>query len=411
MAGEGGNIVRNVFGKSYKEAEHIMKDASKGTLDFKSPQENTFYGKQGGKKFGDYESKKSDTLLVTKMDGPFDPETNKKVDVIEKGKWYNYQAVEFSRVPTKSELKQLNWGIKYDDGEVVEIASVKGLKGISYRVPKERNITKLRVYTFFKKPSDKVSIEKEVLLSHIKIVITSEITGYTIQGLKGEDYIFSDPAVIVPTYKVNVNNYDADNKKGKLEFTFNVTRDAWYNLGKNENKKYELLNRAFVPKDWAQNLYGVYWIPSYPNQFKVARSGLDAFIFTRYGNRKIPAQPLKTQKLLNGKSIEHPRTEENFATDVMIHIGGTYEVKGYDHLGGSYGCFGFIPEDDIYPTPELAKKASENDVFDDKTSNDDWKNVADKIIKLSFQKNKELRILLEYRDEKNNYYPTEVLSE
>lgn len=189
------------------------------------------------------------------------------------------------------------------------------------------------------------------------------------------------------------------------------TRDVWYNLGKNENKKYELLNRAFVPKDWAQNLCGVYWIPSYPNQFKVARSGLDAFIFTRYGNRKIPAQPLKTQKLLNGKSIEHPRTEENFATDVMIHIGGTYEVKGYDHLGGSYGCFGFIPEDDIYPTPELAKKASENDDFDDKTSNDDWKNIAVKIIKLSFQKNKELRILLEYRDEKNNYYPTEVLSE
>lgn len=57
---EGGNIIRNIFGKSYKEAESITKDASKGALDFKSPKENTFYGKDGGKKFGDYEEKKEE---------------------------------------------------------------------------------------------------------------------------------------------------------------------------------------------------------------------------------------------------------------------------------------------------------------------------------------------------------------
>ncbi|MFB9076279.1 DUF6402 family protein [Flavobacterium procerum] len=60
MEGEGGNIIRNISGVSYKEAEVITKDASKGALDFKSPKENTFYGKDGGKKFGDYEEKKEE---------------------------------------------------------------------------------------------------------------------------------------------------------------------------------------------------------------------------------------------------------------------------------------------------------------------------------------------------------------
>jgi hypothetical protein len=350
-------------------------------------------------------------LFVKKINGPIDPSTNKVVGIIEKGKAYNYEAIEFSRTPTKSELKNLKWAIQYDEGKINEATVVKGLNGISYNAPKESNVSKLRVYAFFNEPSEKVSIEAEVLLPHIRIVITNKITGYTIQGLKGEDYIFSDPVVVIPTYKVNIINYDDKNKNGKLEFSFNVTRDAWYSLGKNNKGSFELLNRAFVPENWNQNLYGVYWIPSYPNQLKVVRSGLDAFIFTRFGKRKIPAQPLKTQKLLNGTNIDHHRAEENFATDVMIHIGGTYEVMGYDHLGGSFGCFGYIPIDDIYATPELAKKASENDDYDDLTSNSEWKKEADKIIKLSFEKKKELRILLEYRDEDQNYFPKEVLSE
>lgn len=411
MAGEGGNIIRNVFGTSYKEAESIMKDASKGLLDFKSPHENTFYGKKGGKKLDEYQHKKSHELLVKKLRGPIDPATNKIVDIIEKGKAYNYEAIEFSRTPTISELKNLKWGIKYDEGEMVEAISVKGLKGISFKVPKERNIKKLKIYTFFKAPSENVCVDKEILFSHIRIVITSEITGYTIQGLKGEDYAFADPVVIVPTYKTNVLNYNDQNKNGKIEFSFNVTRDAWYNLGKNKNKEYSLLNRAFVPANWNQNLYGVYWIPSYPNQFKVARSGLDAFIFTRFGNRKIPAKPLRTQIDINNKEIHKARKDQNIASDVMIHVGGTYEVKGYDHVGGSYGCFGYIQDEDIYSSPELAKKASEDDDYDDNTTNSDWKKTADKIIKLSFEKNKELRILLEQRDESKNYYPKIVFSE
>lgn len=153
-------------------------------------------------------------------------------------------------------------------------------------------------------------------------------------------------------------------------------------------------------------------MPSYPNPISTTYlpSGLDAFIFTRFGKRKVPAQPLKTQKKLDGTSITSARSVENLATDVMIHVGGTYEANGVSSLGGSYGCFGYIQKEDIYATPELAIKASNDDDYDDETTNKDWKNTADKIIKL-WRKNKKMLILLDYRDESLNYYPTIVIKE
>lgn len=250
----------------------------------------------------------------------------------------------------------------------------------------------------------------------IRLEITNEITGYTIQGLKGLNYKFSDPAVVVPTYKTNILYIEKDIKgddcKVENKGGFDVTRDAWYCLGKNENDKYELLNRAFVPDNYERNLFGLKWIPSYPNiSATYARSDMDAFIFTRFGNRKIPAKPLRTQENLDGTSIDSPRKEENFATDVMIHIGGTYEMFGYQHLGGSYGCFAYIPEDDIYSTPELAEKASDEDKYDDISSNSTWKEITNKIKLLAFEDAKEMQVLLKYRDESNVYFPPKVLSE
>jgi hypothetical protein len=88
----------------------------------------------------------------------------------------------------------------------------------------------------------------------------------------------------------------------------------------------------------------------------------------------------------------------------MINIGGTSELKGYDNVGGSYGCFDFIPTNDIYSTVSIAKKASESDDYDDRSSNSDWKKEANKILNLSFKEKIPLKILLEERDESLNYY-------
>ncbi|MBS7253710.1 N-acetylmuramidase domain-containing protein [Flavobacterium branchiicola] len=53
---ESGNIIRNIFGESYKEAESITIDASE-SLTFSSPKEVTFHGERGGKIFRDYVNK------------------------------------------------------------------------------------------------------------------------------------------------------------------------------------------------------------------------------------------------------------------------------------------------------------------------------------------------------------------
>lgn len=160
MAGEGGNIIRNVFGKSYKEAEHIMKDASKGTLDFKSPQENTFYGKKGGKKFDEYQGKgETQSLLVKAVKCYEDIECTKEVKIIKKGVKYYFKATQYSRTPSKSELKALKWAIQYDDTPLANASQVTGEEKISYIVPKDRKISKLRVYAFFKFPEQNVRAE------------------------------------------------------------------------------------------------------------------------------------------------------------------------------------------------------------------------------------------------------------
>jgi len=61
---EGGNIIRNVFGKSYKEAESITINASVGPLNFISPKGGIFHGKDGGTKFGDYVVKEEEERLI-----------------------------------------------------------------------------------------------------------------------------------------------------------------------------------------------------------------------------------------------------------------------------------------------------------------------------------------------------------
>jgi len=342
------------------------------------------------------------TTLIREISGEKEATCNQTVKY--KVTRYNRDAADIS----EADKKNIKWAVKVDDKQ--EELKEKG-EAIELKIKKEWEGKEIIVMAYMQSPSEKVSVKTDVCSKEvIRIEITSEITGYTIQALKGIDFIFSDPVVIVPTYRTNIwcLNLNAENKtiKEKKEGSFSVTRDAWYCLGKNKSNKYEILNRAFVPADYDKNLYSLMWIPSYPK-----RSNADAFILTRFGDRKIPAKPLKTQKCLNGRSIDSPRSDENFATDIMLHIGGTYEIMWYDHVGGSYGCFGFIPDDDIYSTVEKAKKASENDDYDDKTSNEDWKIIADKIKRLAFPEKKALQLIIRDRDESKNYFPTEILKE
>jgi RHS repeat-associated protein len=240
-----------------------------------------------------------------------------------------------------------------------------------------------------------------------KVKITSERTGYTIQrlyGVSASTLQIDVPAVVVATYKAVIYDVAKDGTETVMGY-FNVTRDGWYSRGKDDNGVYQLLNRAFRPADPEKNLYGAEWLPSYPC------CDIDAFRLQRFGENELPAKPLANQTRLDGTPIDDARPDPNVATDVLIHISGVYETyAGWDKLGGSYGCFGFIPADDIYSTPELAKQASVNDVYDDVPSNDAWDNVANSIINLLGTAGK-MQVLVEPRDESKNYVPTEVFIE
>ena len=156
MAGEGGNIIRNVFGKSYKEAESITKDASKGALDFKSPQDNTFHGKKGGKKFDDYKEKKNQILLVEKIEGPLD-DHGKKVDNPKEGIKYWFKAT-FNRSASKSEYKKLLWITKINGIPIPWIFDYSSISGNTQTIQVKIPCYDMRVYAYFKNPTDKVSV-------------------------------------------------------------------------------------------------------------------------------------------------------------------------------------------------------------------------------------------------------------
>lgn len=101
-------------------------------------------------------------LRVLKVDGPFDPIINKKVDVIEKDKKYNFKVTQYNRTPKEDELKNLKWGFQYEDGNIAFAPQVNGLEIISTYVPENANVNKLNVYAFFKAPNKNASVEINV---------------------------------------------------------------------------------------------------------------------------------------------------------------------------------------------------------------------------------------------------------
>ncbi len=242
------------------------------------------------------------------------------------------------------------------------------------------------------------------------IVISTEVSGYTIARLAGKDVsqTFSTPAIVVPTYKAIM--YDVDEKGTRKEImTFNVIRDGWYSLGEVKDKdgvgtgSLKLINRAFEPANGAKNLY-----TGKGREFP-KNSGLRAYNLSQKKSTSLKAEPLTTQKHIDGSPIEDGRTDNDVANGVMIHIGGNYDSQaaGWDWLATSYGCFGYIPTDDVYKTTEDAKKASDNDDNDDVTSNKEYKAMTNKVKELIQAEKKVDRQKLHIQVKKRNNYEKE----
>lgn len=116
---------------------------------------------------------------------------------------------------------------------------------------------------------------------------------------------------------------------------------------------------------------------------------------------KLNAEP-HTEKMntkANGKFIDDYRENLSIATGVMIHIGGYYHNVDYnkDRLGGSYGCFGFIPKHQMNSKSTMEEWKKNNTYETVKTSNEDYKKFLNDVANFK-GKQEELHVLIIKRE-------------
>ncbi|OQP48072.1 hypothetical protein A4H97_30020 [Niastella yeongjuensis] len=161
------------------------------------------------------------------------------------------------------------------------------------------------------------------------ITITKQKTGRTtLQRIIGYTGATKEQFTKIPLYKVTVT--DTEDKNFKM--TFSVTRDAYaVRLGDSKNGTMNLTNVAFEPKDGNVNHYTAKVMPEgYPQG-----NGTKALKLTQYGSEVMHADA-------NDASVELGyRKQNDVASGVMIHVGGTYEhANGTTSMAASEGCFG-----------------------------------------------------------------------
>ncbi|WP_155639903.1 hypothetical protein [Burkholderia cepacia] len=226
----------------------------------------------------------------------------------------------------------------------------------------------------------------EVPEKYVILQVTTATTGYTLQKLYGHPNVSSkwkkmterQPAVVVPTYRAKLILFDSSKDEGaRTNYDINVTRDAWYYLGADKGGNAWCRNIAFEPADTRKSRYLTEQI-----QFPTAADNIihGYFLMEEASQRGQDHRWLHAERVSNNNLYGPPipiRKDELIASNVMFHIGGFYEASlAFLHakwLGGSEGCFAFVPTQSIRSTPEDASKITlETGFFSNKT----WVNLT-----------------------------------
>lgn len=221
---------------------------------------------------------------------------------------------------------------------------------------------------------------------YVSLKITTERSGYTIQKVYGHPNLATDtdktlkpqPAIVVPTYHAQLTLFDASKgEAGSFRKVINVTRDAWCYLGKNDRGLECCRNIAFEPRDAKNNKYLTEQIHFPSRADKIIHGYFLLEDESQLGNDK---RYLHAQRVSIANPYGAPvasRSDELFAMNVMFHIGGFYMARaGMLHakwLGGSEGCFAFIPDESVHATSEDAAKTTMGHAF---FSNRTWANLT-----------------------------------
>ncbi|WP_157381758.1 hypothetical protein [Burkholderia ubonensis] len=251
--------------------------------------------------------------------------------------------------------------------------------------PSGRNLTYMctKDTTIFSDESVKSVIVPE---KYAILKITADATGYTLQKVYGHPNVSStwkkiterQPAVVVPTYRARLIFFDSSkDEASRTQYDINVTRDAWYYLGKDKDGATWCRNIAFEPADASKNRYLTEQI-HFPSAAAPIIHGY--FLMESEAQRGHASRLLHAERVTNENRYGSPiplRKDESVASNVMFHIGGFYEASArFLHakwLGGSEGCFAFIPEKSIRSTREEAASITlETGFFSNKT----WVNLT-----------------------------------
>ncbi|EKT3967188.1 DUF3289 family protein [Flavobacterium psychrophilum] len=167
---------------------------------------------QNGAKGVDYDKNKDrkppTDIRITKVEGPFDGK-GKIVDKIVLGTSYVFKATP-TRKPTVTEIALLKWAVKFDNGErliINGVASLNKLDGdkIIIQLVLKHDFEKARIYAFYQKPDDGVSVElglNRIIKVNSKLVGKAKRDpGYNFDKTPAEDMTYGNSPIISSSIK------------------------------------------------------------------------------------------------------------------------------------------------------------------------------------------------------------------
>ncbi len=236
----------------------------------------------------------------------------------------------------------------------------------------------------------------------VEVVVHGKPVGYTLMHVYGEND--TGEVVAVEVYTAVIQYRDPKGKVTKLEEFF-VTRDGWFNIGTDINKKSILVNRSSDPD------------PEFNGKLIIERIDKDYYGpgATAYTISNIPSKidPKYNSTYLNdgkpGNSLNNEVDkiirENGTAKGAQFHPGGYYEGGDYENtktlkLAGTFGCYGIVHPSQVAKTED---EAWNTDLSSIKPSNVEMKNFdttydkGKKMEKKDFGKNSNTKVKIQPR--------------
>ncbi|WP_136668426.1 DUF3289 family protein [Flavobacterium sp. H122] len=181
--------------------------------------------------------KEAVAIKITKLEGPFD-DKGKLVKNVKIGEFYTFKATP-SRKPLAVEIPSLKWGIKPDKKEMYQVKGAGGYNLlidnkilIKLRVPGIEE--KAKIYAFYNKPSESVSVLCELKKIKLPMLIIQSVGRKGKKNkLVGKQKVSTNETALDLLYNDYTNNEAGFEKLRKelYQETFDVEKqDSFYNV-------------------------------------------------------------------------------------------------------------------------------------------------------------------------------------